>query len=93
MAATLDQACAGPAPEPRPNCAAVVGPTAKWASPTSSSGSITFSICGRRGSSGVVASLWKVDDQATAEFMKVFYKGMLQGKLGPAAALRQREWR
>jgi CHAT domain-containing protein len=41
------------------------------------------------GASSVVASLWKVDDLATAEFMKVFYKGMLQAGLGPAAALRQ----
>jgi CHAT domain-containing protein len=36
-----------------------------------------------------VASLWKVDDLATAELMKVFYKGMLNDKLRPAAALRQ----
>ena len=41
------------------------------------------------GASSVVASLWKVDDLATAEFMKVFYKGMLNDKLRPAAALRR----
>ncbi len=37
----------------------------------------------------VVASLWKVPDQATAELMKVFYQGVLLRKLAPAAALRQ----
>ena len=40
------------------------------------------------GASGVVASLWQVDDRATAELMKHFYANMLQGKMGPAAALR-----
>jgi CHAT domain-containing protein len=40
------------------------------------------------GASGVVASLWQVDDRATAELMKRFYAHMLQGGLGPAAALR-----
>lgn len=52
------------------------------------------------GASGVVASLWKVDDRATAELMKHFYTNMLQHGMGPAAALRdaqnkirsQREW-
>ena len=41
----------------------------------------------------VVASLWQVDDLATAELMKRFYRGMLVGGLTPAAALRaaQRE--
>ncbi|NOT61191.1 MAG: CHAT domain-containing protein [Acidobacteria bacterium] len=41
----------------------------------------------------VVASLWKVDDLATAELMKRFYRGMLRDNLRPAAALRaaQRE--
>lgn len=41
------------------------------------------------GASSVVASLWKVDDLATAEFMKMFYKGILNDKLRPAAALRR----
>ena len=40
------------------------------------------------GASGVVASLWKVDDRATAELMKYFYSNMLQHGMGPAAALR-----
>ncbi len=41
----------------------------------------------------VVASLWQVDDLATAELMRLFYRGMLQDGLRPAAALRaaQRE--
>jgi CHAT domain-containing protein len=40
------------------------------------------------GASGVVASLWQVDDRATSELMKHFYANMLQGHMGPAAALR-----
>jgi CHAT domain-containing protein len=40
------------------------------------------------GASGVVASLWQVDDSATAELMKHFYANMLQRGMGPAAALR-----
>lgn len=40
------------------------------------------------GASSVVASLWKVDDQATAELMREFYTNMLQKGLAPAAALR-----
>ncbi len=35
----------------------------------------------------VVASLWQVDDLATAELMKRFYRGMLIDELTPAAAL------
>lgn len=41
------------------------------------------------GSPRVVASLWKVDDAATAELMKRFYQGMLKDNLRPAAALRR----
>jgi CHAT domain-containing protein len=41
------------------------------------------------GAAGVMASLWKVDDEATAELMKQFYRGMLKDGLPPAAALRQ----
>lgn len=40
------------------------------------------------GASSVLASLWKVDDEATAEFMKRFYANMLQHKMPPAAALQ-----
>lgn len=40
------------------------------------------------GAARVLASLWKVDDRATAELMKHFYQGMLQAGLSPAAALR-----
>ncbi|MDQ3807643.1 MAG: CHAT domain-containing protein, partial [Thermoproteota archaeon] len=41
------------------------------------------------GASRVVASLWKVDDEATAELMKRFYRYMLEKKMAAAAALRQ----
>lgn len=37
----------------------------------------------------IVASLWKVDDFATAELMKRFYRGMLKENLTPSAALRK----
>src|SRR5688572_160745 len=41
------------------------------------------------GAPRVVASLWEVDDRATAELMKRFYEGMLRRQLAPAAALRE----
>ena len=40
------------------------------------------------GASRVVASLWNVEDQATAALMKEFYQGMLVSGQSPAAALR-----
>jgi len=53
------------------------------------------------GAPRVVASLWSVDDRATALLMSVFYRKMLREKLSPAAALRaaqneirqQKQWR
>jgi CHAT domain-containing protein len=41
------------------------------------------------GASGVVASLWKVEDKATAELMKQFYANMLEKGMPPGAALRE----
>jgi len=41
------------------------------------------------GATRVLASLWKVDDVATAELMAGFYKALEQQGLQPAAALRQ----
>lgn len=40
------------------------------------------------GTSRVVASLWKVDDEATAALMKSFYRHLLREHLSAAAALR-----
>jgi len=40
------------------------------------------------GAPRVIASLWQIDDRASAEFMKRFYQGMLGQKLRPAAALK-----
>jgi len=53
------------------------------------------------GASRVLASLWKVDDAATAELMGRFYKGMFKDNLSPATALqraqvemaKQKRWR
>ena len=43
------------------------------------------------GAARVVASLWQVDDAATAELMQRFYRGMFKEGLKPAAALRAAE--
>ncbi len=48
------------------------------------------------GAARVLASLWKVDDEATTELMKEFYQRMLHDGLTPAAALREAQltmWR
>ena len=37
----------------------------------------------------VIASLWQIDDQATAALMEQLYRGLLQQGLPPAAALRR----
>ena len=41
------------------------------------------------GTSRVVSSLWKVDDDATAQLMSDFYREMFQGGKSPSAALRE----
>jgi CHAT domain-containing protein len=41
------------------------------------------------GAARVLASLWSVEDRATAELMGDFYRAMLRDKLSPAAALRR----
>ncbi len=41
------------------------------------------------GARRVIASLWRVEDRATAALMAAFYRGLWQDSLSPAAALRQ----
>lgn len=41
------------------------------------------------GTPRVIATLWNVDDRASAQLMKRFYEGLLTRKLTPAAALRE----
>ena len=41
------------------------------------------------GASRALVSLWSVGDQATAELMSCFYRGLLEDNLSPAAALAQ----
>jgi CHAT domain-containing protein len=45
------------------------------------------------GATRVAASLWNVDDAATAQLMQYFYEGMLQREMTPAAALRAAQFR
>jgi CHAT domain-containing protein/tetratricopeptide (TPR) repeat protein len=45
------------------------------------------------GAGSVVASLWRVDDAATAELMAELYRGLLNKGLRPSAALRQAQLR
>jgi CHAT domain-containing protein/tetratricopeptide (TPR) repeat protein len=43
----------------------------------------------RAGASNVIASLWVVDDRATAYLMENFYRNLFEYKLSPAKALRK----
>jgi CHAT domain-containing protein len=41
------------------------------------------------GALGVLATLWRVDDDATIEFMKQFYEGILERHEAPSASVRE----
>ena len=41
------------------------------------------------GAESVLSSYWKVDDYATAELMKIFYRELMENNLPPSQALRQ----
>jgi CHAT domain-containing protein len=45
------------------------------------------------GASRVLASLWEVDDRATADLMGWFYEAMEKGRMTPEAALRHAQIR
>ena len=45
------------------------------------------------GVGGVVATLWKVDDQSTYEFMRIFYRHLAKESPAAALSLAQRELR
>jgi CHAT domain-containing protein len=45
------------------------------------------------GSSAVLASYWKVDDQVTSTFMQRFYEYRLVDRSSASAALRKPHWR
>jgi len=45
----------------------------------------------RSGASSVLVSLWDVDDESSAELMRLFYNALLREKMRPAAALRKAE--
>jgi CHAT domain-containing protein len=45
------------------------------------------------GAGGVMASLWSIDDRATAELMGHFYGALLREAKTPAAALREAQLR
>jgi CHAT domain-containing protein len=40
------------------------------------------------GAASVLSTLWKIDDEATAEFMKIFYRELLTRKVVPRTALK-----